>query len=189
MSDKQPSPSVASEVQKMVEKAKGIRASSGIAGAKATLEELWQPLDPDALTVVPPSRRWIFKHPGGEGLLPRGRVGLLGAEGGAGKTEALVEAAFSVVTGRSWFEYFHVDQEAIGGKVLLLLGEEDHEEVVRRMWKIAHALRLSEDQKRLCIERITVIPLYGRTMPLTTSTNGRMEETSAIEPLRDRLTT
>ncbi|MBX3210752.1 MAG: AAA family ATPase [Labilithrix sp.] len=96
------------------------------------------------VTVVPnewyeqpaPPRRWLLRDSrrDGEGVLPLGKVGLLLAEGGAGKTMAVVQLSLAVATGKQWLGAFDV---AESGKVLLILGEEDAEEVHRRIHRAA----------------------------------------------------
>ena len=106
-----------------------------------------QPTEPSGwesrVTVVPaewyinpaPPRKWLLRDTRtGEGVLPLGKVGLVVAEGGAGKTMAVVQLAIAAATGTAWFNTFEV---ASPGKVLLILGEEDDEEVHRRIHRAA----------------------------------------------------
>lgn len=100
------------------------------------------------VTVVPnewyetpaPPRRWLLRdnRHHGEGVFPRGKVGLLTAEGGAGKTMAVVQLAIAVATGTAWLGTFDVPEP---GKVLVVLGEEDDEEVHRRIHRAARVGR------------------------------------------------
>lgn len=132
----------------------------------------------DWFTEYPPRRRYLLTHEGtgddagkrAVGFLPRGKVGILAAAGGAGKTMALVQLALSVATGRQWLGEYDVPTDE-QGHVLLALGEEDAEEVHRRlhyafrvMWpsnEPKHAQE-REEAARLAHKRITVLPLAGK---------------------------
>jgi RecA-family ATPase len=124
----------------------------------------------DRITVVPqewyatpaPPRRWLLRDSrhGNEGVLPLGKVGLLAAEGGAGKTMAVVQLALSVATGKPWLGTFDVPNP---GKVLLILGEEDAEEVHRR---IHRAARLGNDVAAPPEGAIVTLPLTGIACPM-----------------------
>jgi len=111
--------------------------------------------------------------------LPRGKLGLLSAEGGSGKTHALLALGVSIVTGRAWLGYFHVPVSATTGRVLLALGEEDPEEVHRRVWRIAEGLKLDDAERQRVAERIIVLPLAGLRLPLV-SEYGATEHLLAI---------
>ncbi len=72
------------------------------------------------------------------GVIPMGKTTILQAAGGTGKTFALLDLAVSVAAGRRWLGAFRLpepgpDGETPTGEVLLLLGEEDREDVARRM--------------------------------------------------------
>lgn len=127
-------------------------------GAGSVLPSLWRALEPTLLTDPPEPRRWLLRHPDpesadigandGSGLLPLGKVGVLSAEGGAGKTSVLVALALSVATGRPWLGHFRVDEAARRGRVLLALGEEDEEEVHRRLYAASEALGLDGESRK-----------------------------------------
>ena len=127
----------------------------------------------DWLSVAPLRRRWLLERPSrdnyartNEGVLPLGKVGMIVAAGGAGKTMALVQLALSVATGRDWLDHFGTPNP---GHVLLALGEEDEEEIRRRMYNAACAMRLTDEQKRMAAERIVALPLAGTPIALTES--------------------
>ena len=153
----------------------------------------------------PPTRQWLLTRDGhgsdagkkGVGFLPLGKVGMLAAAGGVGKTMALVQLALSVATGREWLGDFTVP-EASRGHVLLALGEEDAGEVHRRLYNAFRAMwpseegRHSDEQRRamaLAQERITVVPLSGVPCSLVTTnpTTRTTEESTALAGLRDLL--
>lgn len=118
-----------------------------------------------ALSSPPPPRRWLLTRPDEQtngatwaGFLGCGKVGMLAAAGGAGKTALLVSLALSVATGRRWLDHYLV---ASPGRVLLVLGEEDEEEVWRRLYHTARAMRLTDAQIAQASEMIVALPLAG----------------------------
>jgi hypothetical protein len=67
-------------------------------------------------------------------LMAAGRVSLLAAAGGVGKTYALVQLALAIATGTPWLGTFQVPRK---GRVLLALAEEDLDEIRRRLYMAA----------------------------------------------------
>jgi hypothetical protein len=90
-------------------------------------------------TRKPPPRRWLLRdsRARGAGMLPLGRVGLFVGAGGVGKTLALAQLATSIATGAPWLGTFEI---AAAGRVYLVLAEEDHDEVQRRLYEVGRAL-------------------------------------------------
>lgn len=122
--------------------------------------------------VAPPRRRWLLELPGdnadtGErstGILPLGKVGMLAAAGAAGKTMALLQLALAVATGREWLDTYTTPNP---GHVLLALGEEDLEEVRRRIYSAGRLMRLTDAQRATAARQIVVLPLAGTRLALT----------------------
>lgn len=88
----------------------------------------------DWYTSAPPLRKWLLRDgrtSDQRGYLPHGKAGLLIAEGGAGKTQALMQGGVAVATGRPWLGTFHVETP---GRVFMLLGEEEADEAQRRIY-------------------------------------------------------
>jgi hypothetical protein len=107
---------------------------------------------------APPEPRYLFETMYSEGVEPEGaypggRAGMLVAEGGAGKTWALIQLGISLVSGQDWLDYFRPVER---GPVLMLLGEEIRQEVYRRVY---HA---TEDMDRECLEDLYIEPLAGQ---------------------------
>jgi RecA-family ATPase len=128
-------------------------------------DALWQFLadrDGDWFNTEPPARRYLLSDAKG-GVLPLGRVGMLAAGGGMGKSWALTQLALAVATGRPWLG-FKVDQP---GNVLLALAEEEQAELQRRLYYASQELGLTADERRLATERILPLPLAGRSVALT----------------------
>jgi hypothetical protein len=92
-----------------------------------------------------------------------GKTGMIAGAGGHSKTSSLCYLVMSVATGRQWLGTFDVAEP---GEVLLVLGEEDGEEIMRRMQSIARALNLTESERQLAYDRIHVLPAYGTDVRL-----------------------
>jgi hypothetical protein len=143
----------------------------------------WAPMPTIWLTEQPAPRRWLVRHPTrdgspcpsgyGDGMFPRGKVGILAAEGGAGKTQAVLGLGVSITTGRSWFGHFHPDPDARQGKVLLALAEEDAEEVHRRIYTLAEEMRLTPQEREAVARRVVILPLAGRPVGFVEYATGR----------------
>lgn len=157
------------------------------------LGSLWRTLgDWGALASEPPPRRWLITRPDEEtngaaghvGVLPLGKVGLLVASGGAGKTMLLVALALAAATGRKWLDYFSI---ASPGRVLLALGEEDQEEVWRRFYAVARAMRLTPEQEQRAAANVVVLPLAGIPVALVEADGRNTTATETLNELRNRL--
>ncbi len=122
-------------------------------------------------------------------MLPLGKAGVLSAEGGAGKTQALVQLAIAVITGRPWLGHFAIGADAVGRRVLLALGEEDLEETHRRVYDVARALGLAPDEREAVARLLVVLPLAGEPVALLRrGALGGLEETPELVALRRLLT-
>ncbi len=119
----------------------------------------------DWFAQAPPLRSWLLRdarRDGGDGVLPLGKAGQIVAEGGAGKTLALLGLALAVATGDKWLGTFSVASQ---GRVLLALGEEDAEEVRRRMFNVARSSGLRPPPA----DSIVTLPLAGVACPMIAS--------------------
>tara|TARA_R110000782_G_C14811929_1_gene412876 strand:- start:946 stop:3144 length:2199 start_codon:yes stop_codon:yes gene_type:complete len=113
----------------------------------------------------PPPREYLLKHPGGDGFLPRGKVGLFSAAGGTGKTTALVQLAVAIATREPWLNHFEIG-ESSGRDVLMLLAEEDEDEVWRKIFYTCKNMGLTRDQQRLVDKHVITEALAGHSTPL-----------------------
>lgn len=133
--------------------------------AEHPLERVWRPLGAAGhLHSAPLPRRWLLTRPNDfapelapVGVLQRGKVGFLVAEGGAGKTIALIQLSLSVATGRRWLDFFG----CVPGRVCIALAEEDHDEMHRRFYALAKAMRLTDAQIAQADDNIVAVPLSG----------------------------
>lgn len=177
------SPEVAAELERALEELRLVR--EGAAGRQSVLAG-WPSGDVGLYASPPLPRPWLLTSPGGQGVLPLGKAAILAAEGGTGKTSALVALAVSVVTGRLWLGHYEVP-DYVAGRALLLLAEEDGDDVHRRLWSVAEAYGLSEHERARCAAKIVAVPLAGLPVALTTVTNGVLAETPLVADLRQRL--
>ena len=119
----------------------------------------------------PPERRYLLGWDTGggvvDGLFPRGRVGLLAAAGGVGKSFALIDLAVAVAIGGDWLGMLPVDPENGRGRVLLAMGEEDADEIRRRLWEVMKARELTAADREAIMARVKVLPLAGVPCALT----------------------
>lgn len=151
--------------------AAGAKSSAAAAAELALLQPIpralpdIQWLSPDRLLERPPAREWLLSR-NGAGVLPAGRVGMLVAAGGAGKTMALCQLALSVACGQPWLDTFEVSRP---GAVLLALAEEDSAEIQRRLFAAANLAGMSRDERERAAHRLVALPLAGRHVPLTES--------------------
>ncbi len=141
------------------------------------------------LRADPPRREYLLRTAGGAGVFPRGRVGLLAARGGSGKTIVLMQAALAVATGSALFG--SGGWRATEGRVLLLLGEEDPAEVQRRLHFAAKAARLDSDESLAAIaDRVTALALAGVGVALAGALDrdtGDLPETPRANEIREIL--
>ena len=96
------------------------------------------------LDADPPARRWVLTD-----CLPLGRVGLLVAPGGTGKSQLALQLAIAVATGTGLADWWAVGEK---GPVLALFAEEDEEELHRRLRAILRARISSPDNKAFVAE-------------------------------------
>jgi RecA-family ATPase len=165
-----------------------------IAHSEAIFGDTWRTLKDygglEWLQTPPPPRRWLLELRSSgptqqveppQGVLPLGKVGMLAAAGGVGKTMALVQLALAVATGREWLDTYATPQP---GHVLLALGEEDLEEVRHRVYAAGLWLRLTDKEQQLAADRVVILPLAGARLSLTDEAGAR---TPVFEELHDRL--
>lgn len=135
---------------------------------------------------APPPREYLLRHPNGDGFVPRGKVGLLNAAGGTGKTTAIVQLAVSLATGRDWLS--HYKTPAKPQRVLLLLGEEDEEEVRRKLYWTCKAMAMTQAEQAAVEELVEAIPLAGHALPLLRmGENSNLEGTEHSDAIVERL--
>lgn len=114
---------------------------------------------------LPPPQMDYLLSLNGEGVLPRGRVGMLAARGGTGKSHAMIELAVAVASGTQWLGHF--DTPKPNGNILLALGEEEEDEVWRRTRDASEVAGLSDRQTRMVGNSVIAMALAGENVALT----------------------
>jgi RecA-family ATPase len=111
--------------------------------------------------------------------LPRAEAGEVIAEGGAGKTMAMLQLAVAIATGDDWLGAFRVDAP---GRVFLLLAEEDGAEARRRIYAGTRTGRTPQADK------IVLLPLKGVPCAfLERDAREGSRPTEFLQQLRDHL--
>ena len=147
----------------------------------------------------PPARRWLLRQGTGQEakpLFPRGKLGILSAAGGTGKSMALCGLALAVATGRPWLQAgrgahlpagFGVPPEE-AGRVALLLAEEERDEVRRRLYQAARLMGLNGEERERAAARLWIGALAGQRVELVERDGpGNVRETPRAAALRARL--
>lgn len=109
----------------------------------------------------PPPRRWLFID-----VLPLGKVGIVVAPGGTGKSWFLIQAGVSVATGCPLAGIWKVGEP---GGVLLLLAEDDEEEIHRRVNTAIQQLVISGQHELIAAlrENLIVRSMVGENNQMT----------------------
>jgi len=126
----------------------------------------------------PPPRRWLFKN-----VLPFGKVGIIVAPGGTGKSQALMQIGVSAVTGSPLFGVWEVGET---GSVLMLLAEDDEEEIHRRLNNVIGQLALSGDIAAIAALRKNLIlkSMVGENNLMTETNQSReVQQTIYVDRL------
>lgn len=92
----------------------------------------------------PPQRKWLLKN-----CLPYGKVGMIIAPGGTGKSMFALQLSVSLATGDKFVDCWEIGEI---GASLLLFGEEDTEEIHRRLHNVVASLGQTSPTKISAIE-------------------------------------
>lgn len=114
---------------------------------------------------LPPPRDFTIQD-----LILAGKSVLLAGLGGVSKSQLILQAVICVALGLPFMG--HPTQE---GAALVLLGEEDAEEISRRVNAIAKVMRLTAEQLELVKERLRAFPMVGLDVRLTKQLAGSLE--------------
>ena len=155
----------------------------------------WSSSGEDWLEDRPPAREYLLSAPstrsGFAGMVPLGKVGMLAAGGGVGKTMALCQLAVAVaagvpgsLSGPAWLGTYRVDRP---GRVALLTGEEDAPELRRRLFQAAAVMNLSPDERRRLAGRLYAVPLTGSDVTMVAGEGGGWADTPAAAELLELL--
>lgn len=124
------------------------------------------------LSAPPPEAASLLLEGGARPFLRDGRVGLLVAPGGTGKSFALVQLAVAVATGGRWLGTY---QCARKGRVLLACGEEDLDEVRRRIYAVTRDL--SEYEQAEVVRHVVPLGLAGCKTAFLERSDGQLATT------------
>ncbi len=121
------------------------------------------------LATTPPPRRWVL-----DDFLPLGITATIISPGGVGKSQFLMQLAYSVATGLSLCGRWPVGEE---GSVLMLCAEDAEEEIHRRVNRIHRQLgqALGPAISNKLVSRLFVRSVIGEDMLLTRATGHRSE--------------
>lgn len=97
------------------------------------------------------------------GVMPAGRVGMLAAEGGAGKTWAAIQLAVSMGSGHPWLDSYNTCSV---GDTFLGLGEEERQAAERRFQLACRGHGMSNDGYQRTRRRVDMQALAGRRLNL-----------------------
>lgn len=158
--------------------APGTASAATPADALTKLRSRLMAITDNVLDVAPPPREWLISD-----VLVLGKVGILAAAGGVGKSSVLVNLAVAVATGNPWFGLATSNP----GRVLLALGEEDESEVRRRIYYTARDKNLSEESRANVMRRIVALPLAGMNVGLVEGEGGEIRESAMLEAFRQLL--
>lgn len=111
----------------------------------------------------PPPREYLLESEDGRGLLVAGRVAFIAAAGGVGKSMALCQLALAVAAGgerqTKWLGTYPVRK---GGRVLLVMGEEEDDEIRRRLFYSARTMGMDNSLLDVAAANIVPMGLSGR---------------------------
>lgn len=113
------------------------------------------------LATPPPPQRWVL-----DGFLPLGIVAAIVAPGGTGKSQLLMQLAYSVATGAPLAGFWPVGES---GTVLMLCAEDSENEIHRRISRIDQQLRagMTQAQRTALEKHFLVRSLVGEDVLLT----------------------
>ena len=160
----QPPPPVATAPEEPVEAPTGYRCE-WLQDRYHSVEE-WGWEDP------PPEPEYLLTRDG-DGILQRGLLGLVGGDGGIGKSYALLELAILTASGAGdrWLGAYDVHNH---GPALVVFGEDSSQALHRRLWKLTKGRDLSRG-RRPWRKDLEIIAGAGRDLSIVNSGGGRTD--------------
>lgn len=116
-------------------------------------------------------------------LLLAAKSAVLAGQGGVAKSQLVLQFGVAVALGLPIFGF-----RTSAGSVILLMGEEDADEVYRRINAIAKAMHLTPEQKALLMQRLRAFPLVGADIRLTKSISMSVESTGFSDEIVEAAT-
>ncbi len=124
---------------------------------------------------LPPPRDYVL-----EDIILANKPCVLAGLGGVSKTMLLMMLSVHVALGRNF-----LSKATKTGCVLLVLGEEDHEEINRRFNAISKHLNLSDADIKLVGERVRAYPLFGEDARFSKAVGTAVEGTDFPDEIVD----
>jgi RecA-family ATPase len=119
-------------------------------------------------TADPAPRDWTI-----DGLVLPGKSAVLGGFGGVSKTQLAIQLSIAIVLGIPFME-----KAVKSGGAMLILGEEDRDEIARRVSAVVRFQKLTHEEIRRIEENMLAFPLVGQDTGLTAITNGALDVTA-----------
>ncbi len=125
-----------------------------------------------------PARDWVLND-----CLPSGKVGLIVAPGGTGKSQLVLQLGYAIATGR---EKYTPWKPGRAGQVLLICAEDEEDELHRRFERLARddfrGAHAEEVIQRLR-DNLFIVPRVGQDNLLTRDNGGEVRQTGLVERL------
>lgn len=121
----------------------------------------------DASNVSPPPRDWLV-----QGMLLKRKSAVLAGLSGVAKSQLTAQLAMAVATGATF-----AGRATSKGQVLFLSGEEDREELLRRINAVIRYSGLPQPQIDLIRQNLFAFPLVGEDIRFTAGKSGALTET------------
>lgn len=119
----------------------------------------------------PPPRDWVV-----DGLLLAEKSAVLAGFGGVSKTQLAIQLAMSVALGQPF-----ADRAVKQGGAILLLGEEDRDEISRRVSAVVRQKKLDQSQITRLVNSMYGFPFVGQDMRLTVKPKEGLKESPLVQ--------
>ena len=129
----------------------------------------------DASTAAPPTRDWLI-----EGMFLAGKAVVLAGLSGVSKSQAALQAAVAIATGVAF-----VGRPTKQGRVLVLSGEDDRQEVKRRVNAVIRLNNLDVNSIDAIRANLLVFPVVGCDIRLTYRKGGTLAPTGFDQQIID----
>lgn len=122
---------------------------------------------------LPPPRNFVIQD-----LILAAKSALWAGLGGVSKSQLLMQAAICTVLGLPF-----MGRTTKAGAAMLFFGEEDAEEIFRRVNAIAKVMRLTVEQSDLVKKRLRAFPMVGLDVRLTVPIGGALENSGLAQEM------
>lgn len=122
---------------------------------------------------LPPPRDFVIQD-----LILAAKSALLGGLGGVSKSQLALQMAICAVLGSPF-----MGRATKAGAAMLFFGEEDAEEIFRRVNAIAKVMRLTVEQSDLVKKRLRAFPMVGLDVRLTVPIGGALENSGLAQEM------